>query len=250
MGGVGRIAQILAISAFLLEAISGCGHRPYAQYPVTVKTPKNQALINVEDQALAQSERTRVSHLDAFEHVEYVRYETNDRILELVYDTALGDGLVLDYPYWMARMADTWNLNRDQAKVWGPWGTAQAWHGKIDYRLYQLPDVGRDCAAFNSEWDYDPRDPFGRPTRVLFGYLCASPGKPLRQPEVAALLEGVTVSQRLGESFVHAGVRARTDQIAFSAARGSAGSKTGNAEFPFNFGTPYFEGDDMDDYSG
>jgi len=64
----------------------------------------------------------------------------------------------------MTRMAETWNVNNGQTKSWGKAGNVRAWHGAIEYQPYQLPNAARNCVAFNSEWGYQPRDNFGRPT--------------------------------------------------------------------------------------
>ena len=147
-----------------------------AQYPVTKRVPGAEALINFEDPSLRDAKVVRIHHLDAFEHVAYARFETDQLTLEAVYDTALGEGLALQYDYWMERMADTWNALRSQNKAWGEKVTLAAQHNEMDFQPFRLAD-GRQCAGFNSEWDFDPRDSFGRPTRVLFGYVCAQAGR-------------------------------------------------------------------------
>jgi hypothetical protein len=145
-------------------------------------------------------------------------------------------------------MVDTWNVNNGQSKVWGARKSVRAWHGEMDYQLYRLAGSGRECAGFTSEWNYQPRDPFGRPTRVLFGYVCAKPGAKLSERKVAALLGDTRISDRFGSTFVPVNPHRRVDQLALNTAKGTPGSIGGNAEFPFNFGTPYFEGEAGDDF--
>ena len=228
------------IVAVLGLTVAGCAGGFEAQYPATQKTAPGQALIGFADPTFNKANTARVSHRGPFEHVEYARFEADGLTLEAVYDVALGVGFVLEYDYWMQRMANTWNVNQGQAVAWGPKKTVQAWHGGIDYQPYRLANTNRSCVAFNSTWDYQPRDPFGRPSRVLFGYVCADPGKPLSEKRVADLLQGIALSDRSGESFVPPFPRRTVDQLAFNTAKGSEGSAGGNAEFPFNFGTPYF----------
>jgi hypothetical protein len=236
----------LSIIAVILLAVTGCaGLQP--QYPITNQIDPEKALIHFKDPLLANAQQIRVSHLDAYEHVEYARLETADATLEAVYDVSLGVGLVLEYDYWMAKMADTWNANSGQPKSWGSARTVNAWHGGIDYQPYRLTASNQDCAAFSSEWAYQPRDPYGRPTRVFFGYICARPGKSLTDSTVASILKSVQFSGQPVESLVPVNARRSVDQVAFSMAKGQPGSRTGNAEFPFYFGTPYVENDGDDD---
>ena len=240
-----RLAKALAVPALISVFVAGCaGAGGLASYPITSKTPAKEALITFEDEAFKNAKVVRVHHLDAFEHVEYARFETDDGLsMEAIYDTSLGVSLVLQYDYVIERMVDTWNANAGQAKVWGASQDVQAWHGRIDYKPYRLAGTGRDCVAFNSEWDFQPRDPFGRPSKILFGYVCAQPGQQLSEERVASVLKGVRISDRASESFVPVRGRRSVDQIAFNTAKGAPGTPTGNAEFPFNFGTPYFEGE-------
>ncbi len=238
-----RIAKKLTLPALLSVVVAGCAG-DLAQYPITAKKPAEEALITFEAPAFKNAKVVRVHHLDAFEHIEYARFETDDGLsMEAVYDTSLGVDLVLDYNFWIEKMVDTWNVNRGQSKTFGERKSVQAWHGEIDYQPYRLGG-NRECVAFNSEWDFQARDPFGRPSRVLFGYVCAKPGQPLSEQRIATVLEGVQISKRHSETFVPVQRKRSVDQIALNTAKGTAGTATGNAKFPFNFGTPYFEGED------
>ncbi len=237
-----RIAKKLAFPALMSVLIAGCAGE-LAQYPITAKKPAKEALITFEAPAFKNAKVARVHHLDAFEHIEYARFETDDGLsMETVYDTSLGVDLVLDYNYWIEKMVDTWNVNRGQSKAFGERKSLQAWHGEIDYQPYRLSG-NRQCIAFNSEWDHQARDPFGRPSRVLFGYVCAKPGDTLSEQRIAQALKGLQISKRNSESFVPVNRKSSVDQIALNTAKGTTGNPTGNVQFPFNFGTPYFEGE-------
>jgi hypothetical protein len=233
----------LAAAALVSLALTACAGDFGARYPITSQVPADQGLIRFSDPMLANARQIHVSHLDAMEHVEYARYETNDLVMEAVYDVSLGDTYVLQYDYWMSRMADTWNANYGQDKAWGPARNVTAWHGRIDYQPYRLTASGRDCAAFSSDWAHQPRDSRGRPSRVFFGYLCAKDGKPLSETSVAALLRNVTFDPKPVESLVPVNGRRSVDQVAASAAKGAPGAASGNSQFPFNFGRSYFDGD-------
>lgn len=229
-----------AVCVFACFGLAACADFG-ARYPITSQVPPGQGMIQFADASLANARQVRVSHLGAFEHVEYARFETNDATLEAVYDVAVNDNLVLEYNYWMSRMTDTWNANRGQAKTWGPVQNVMAWHGKIAFQPYRLTATGRDCAAFTSDWDYQPRDSFGRPSRVFFGYLCAKPGRQLTDQGVASLLGSVAFPASPVTSLVPVNGHRSVDQVAFDAAKGTAGSATGNENFPFNFGRPIFD---------
>src|SRR3546814_8353020 len=101
-------------------------------------------MIQFADASLANARQMRVSHLGGMEHVEYARFETDDAILEAVYDVALDVSLVLEYDYWISKITDTWNANRNQATSWGPVQSVAAWHGKIAYQPYRLTSSGRE----------------------------------------------------------------------------------------------------------
>jgi hypothetical protein len=234
----------LAICAVTAITLAGCAGDFGARYPITNRIPPEQGMIQFNDPLLANAQQVRVSHLDAYEHVEYARFETADATLEAVYDVALNVSLVLEYDYWLSKMTDTWNANRGQAKTWGPEQNVAAWHGKIAFQPYRLSASGRDCAAFSSDWDFQPRDSLGRPSRVFFGYICAKPGKPLTDAAVASLLKSVTVPTTGPERLVPVNARRNVDQVAYAAAQGANGAATGNAKFPFNFGRTYFDGGD------
>jgi hypothetical protein len=235
-----RKSQAAALIAALL--LAGCAGAFQAQWPVTKQTPTGDALIGFEDPAFKGAATARVSHLGAFEHVEYARFETNGLALEAVYDTVTGDQRVLDYHFTMARMLDTWNANAGQAKNWGPKKTARAWHGSIEYQTYRLSGTGQQCAGFNSEWDFPAGDPQGRPGRVLFGYVCAKPGAALSEARAASLVKGVRIDPRWGETFVKPGTRSQVDPGAVAMAKGTGRPGTGNREFPFSFGTIFTDG--------
>jgi hypothetical protein len=228
------------LAPFLLTACAGGAFQ--AQYPIVRMQTPDGALTRFTDPALQNARQVHVSDLEAFEYVDYSRYETPDVVLESVYDVANSESTVLQYGYWMSRAADTWNLNQGQPITWGEAGTVQAWHGAIDYQPYRLTATGRDCVAFNDEWDIRPQDIQTRPTRVFFGYICAQPGKQLATAKATAIIASVRFSGRSPESLVPVDSRHSVDEAAFAAAKGVPGGTTGNSKFPFNFGTVYVEG--------
>jgi len=236
------ILKRLSLSIAFAIALSGCA----AIVPVTRMTPPADTLIAINDPALKDGAKARVSHTALFEHLEYARYEGGGLTLEAVYDVVIGDQVVLNYHYTMARMLDTWNANAGQAKRWGSRGSTRGWHDVIDYQLYTLTAQNRQCAAFAGEWDLSGRDPFGRPMEVVFGYVCATSGETLSEDRVEALLKSVRIDRRFGHTFVKPGMRASIDEQADAVATGRAKPGTGNNRFPFDFGTTYSEGDGND----
>ena len=212
--------------------LGGCA----AQYPIVKKAEPQDALIRVDDPLLRDARTTRVHYLGAFDHVAYARFETGQLTLEAVYVVALGDNFVLDYGYGMDRMIDTWNAHRGRSKRWGKRSAVPVAHGAMPIQPFQITDRGPSCTAFNTEWDFRPRDGLGRPGKVLFGYICTKPGAAISQARIATLLSSLSVSPRPGESLRPVGPRRDIDQAAFDTAKGTGGT-TGNAEFPFDFGT-------------
>jgi hypothetical protein len=229
-----RVSLPVILCAFVL---AGCA----AQLPVTQMTTTEDVLIAINDPTLKDKATARVSHTGAFEHVEYVRYEGGGLTLEAVYDIVIGEPVVLNYHYTIDRMLETWNFNAGQPKRWGAEKTIRGWHGAIDYQLYTLTAGNRQCAAFAGEWDLSGRDPFGRPMEVFFGYVCAASGKTLSGDRMEALLKSVRINWRFGHTFIRPGMQAKFDATAHAVATGSTRPGTGNAEFPFNFGTTYTE---------
>lgn len=230
------------LPVILVAALAGCAGNGL----VTRMTPPSDVLIAINDPALKDGAKAHVSHTGIFEHEEYARFEGGGLTLEAIYDVVIGGQAILDYHLSMARMLHTWNANSGQPLRLGEEKTIQGWHGPIDYQLYTQTASGRSCAGFSGEWDYSPRDPFGRPTEVFFGYVCATKGMTLPAARVETLLKSVRIDQRIGGSFVKPGMRISIDEKADAIATGRAKPGTGNKQFPFSFGTTYTEGDGGD----
>jgi hypothetical protein len=167
-----------------------------------------------------------------------------------VYTVSGGIQMVLEYPYTMRSMINEWNANTGHAKSWGSTGSVQAWSTSIDYQAYQLTELNRQCAGFQSKWNYQPRDPQGRPTRALFGYVCARPGVTLTDQMIADILRSVRIDDRPGDLLPRLARASVVDQGAVAAITGRTQPGTGIAAFPFNFGVMYFESEDGDSISG
>jgi hypothetical protein len=239
-----RFLKSLILLVIAPAALGACANgflQP--QYPIAHFVAPDKGLTSYNDPLVANAKQTRVSYLGAFEYVDYVRLDARDVVLESVFDVATSIKTVLDYTYTMDRMTDSWNINQGKAKTWGKPDTLRAWHGNVDYRPYRLAGDNRNCIAFESEWAFQPLDIFGRPTRVYFGYACARPGKNISTDALARIVASVRFSGESPESLVPVEGRASVDPAAISAAKGSPGGTTGNAKFPFNFGTVYQEGD-------
>jgi hypothetical protein len=243
-----RRRPLAAMCAVLLVPclLTACASAFQAQYPIVKMQTPDGALTQFTDPALQNAQQVHMSYLGAFEYVDYARYETADFVLESVYDVANSVYTVLQYDYWMSRMADTWNLNKGQPISWGAAESVRSFHGTIDYQPYRLIATERNCLAFNDEWDIRTQDIRTRPTRVFFGYICAQPGKQLAVSKAAAIIASVRFSGKSSESLVPVNSHASVDQAAFAAAKGVPGATTGNAAFPFNFGTVYTEGSNDD----
>lgn len=232
---------IAIIGSLMLTACADGFLQP--QYPIAHRIAPEMGLTQYNDPLLANARQTRVSYLGAFEYVDYARYETSEVVLESVYDVATSIMTVLDYHWTMSRMANTWNVNAGKGITLGAPASVGAWSGSIDYRPYRLAAGNRNCIAFQSEWAFQARDMEGRPTRVYFGYACAQPGKNVSTEALAGIVASVRFSGKPRESLIPVDSRRSIDPIAISEAKGTPGGTTGDAEFPFNFGTVYQEGD-------
>ena len=231
----------VVIAPFMLAACADGFLQP--QYPIAHRIEPDKGLTQYNDPLLNGARQTRVSYLGAFEYIDYARFESNEVVLESVFDLATSIATVLDYHWTMMRMTNTWNLNADEEKSWGEPGTLQAYSGQIDYRPYRLTEENRNCIAFDSEWAFQPSDILGRPTRIYFGYACAQEGKTVSTETLVRVVESVRLSGVSRESLVPVDGRRSIDPIAISEAKGTPDGTTGNAKFPFNFGTVYQEGD-------
>jgi hypothetical protein len=233
---------ILLTALLVPGLLAGCAGPFQAQYPIVKAESPQQALTQFNDPVVRDATQVHVSYLASFEFVDYARIETSAFILESAFAVATSEQAVLQYDWTMARMVETWNVNKGKAIGYGPVKKVQAWHGLITYRPYRMARENRSCIAFDSEWAYQARDPQGRPTRVFFGYICAPPGKPLNEDMAATLLGSVRFTVQNAEKLVPVDARRSIDQSAFDAAKGVPGGATGNAKYPFNFGTIYVEG--------
>lgn len=236
-------APYKTLAVLMILLIAGC---VTAKHPITQRAAPAEALIQFEDPLLQDAQIVRIHHLDAFEHVAYARFETDALTLEAVYDAALDDSLVLQYDYWMERMVGTWNAHRGRAKSFGEESTVRVRHGELEARPFRVAGSGRPCAGFSSEWDFRPRDSFGRPGKVFFGYVCAKPNASLSEERIAKLLSRLALSRRPAESFRTVGAQRQIDRLAFNTAAAGDGGAKGNAEFPFNFGTTIDENEGRD----
>lgn len=237
-----RLPAILLAPLLVSGLLAACAGDFQAQYPIVKMEPPQQALTRYEDPVVRDARQVHVSYLGSFEFVDYARYETPAFVLESAFAVATSVQAVLQYDWTMARMAETWNVNKGKAISWGPVKTVQAWHGLVTYQPYRMSGAGRSCIAFESQWAFQPLDMQGRPTRVYFGYICAPPGAPLNEGMAAKLIGSVRFAVKDPESLVPVDGRRSVDRAAFDAAKGVPGGSTGNAKYPFNFGTIYVEG--------
>ena len=227
-----RPCRLFALALGLLAA--ACA----AQYPIVKSAPPPDALIRVDDPLLRDAKTTRVQYLGAFDHVAYARFETRDLTLEAVYVAALSQTLVLDYDYGMDRMIDTWNVHRDRRKRWGETSTIPAAHGTTAIQTFSNR---RRRAVLHRVQRGMGRTAPGRPGPPRQGAVRLRLHKTGRldfaSPHRDAAVEIVRQPAPVPNRCCPCGRGADIDQAAFDAARGTTGGKTGNAEFPFDFGT-------------
>ncbi|MCH7956322.1 MAG: hypothetical protein IIB63_02090, partial [Proteobacteria bacterium] len=118
--------------------------------------------------------------------------------------------------------------------------------------------VGADraCFGFATEWDHRGDDPDNRPSKVLFGYFCATKGAPLSLDRMEDLIQtigvrGITERIRHADAARQGGAaraaNVRTQASAALTARGpSPSADRGNASFPFDLAQFFTEGGEGD----
>lgn len=157
----------------------------------------------------------------------------------------------VQYPYTLSGMVDTWHHNAGKPKSWSQTVHLEAPIEEMHYKRYSL-NGEQSCAVFQAEWDFPPADRLLRPSRVIFGYLCAKPCQKLSEKTIENTLvnigvRGVTEKVRKSDPpqvTSNFGERNSISQerraAAIGIARGGSGT-SGNANFPFEFAVPYHE---------
>lgn len=249
-------ARAALIAATALIA-TGCANHG-GEYSVLSEIGGSESMLRLYGTPLKTASPHRVAFATPWEYEEYAGLRTNEFRLEIIYIRQVGNQTSVRYPYSMAKMAETWRHNAGQAKRWGEDDRIHAPIGEVWYWHYAIARRSESCAVFQTEWDHPADDPDHWPGKVIFGYLCAAPGKSLTDVTIEEVLSGIGVrgvTERIRKSepaqlAMDFGARsnapAATRTGALAVAKGVDGGKTGNIGFPFGFVFPYTPDDGED----
>ena len=138
---------------------------------------------------------------------------------------------------------------RRQTESWSQTVHLEAPIEEMYYKRYSL-NGEQSCAGSQAKWEVAPADRLLRPSRVIFGYLCAKPSQKMSKKTIENTLvnigvRGVTEKVRRSDppqvacSFGERNLISQERRAAAIAiARGGPGT-SGNANFPFGFAVPY-----------
>lgn len=236
----GSLSSRLLSASLIIVTLGGCAL--YEAYrPVVMQVAPDDALVSLDiGEPLAQAP-VFVTRADNAERQDYALIKGQDVQVELVYVTIVDEPVALAYPYTIESMIETWRMNRGQAKIWAASNKLDTVAGRFFYKRYRLGEQGRDCAGFSREWDHPADDPFHRPGRVLFGYVCAAPGLALSDDRITTLLRHIhTKKESTSEPIAAPGAR---EAQALALARGEGFAAQGNLSFPFDFARRYSDVD-------
>lgn len=234
----------------LALGLSGC-ITSSGQYDKVVEVAPENSLLRFYGEAHRGEFPLRVAYADPWEYEEYAGFKNSDVRLEMFYVTVAAEYTSVQYPYTLSGMVDTWHHNAGKPKSWSQTVHLEAPIEEMYYKRYSL-NGEQSCAGFQAEWEVPPADRLLRPSRVIFGYLCAKPGQKMSEKTIENTLvnigvRGVTEKVRRSDPPQLASNFGEQNSIsqerraaAIAIARGGPGT-SGNANFPFEFAVPYHE---------
>lgn len=225
-----------------------------------VQVPEERGRILVESTPYRDVPPLRVGFADIREREEYALYRTTSGQAEMLFAETRrenGRNIVLDFDKLVATTVSMWRFNQGHSLQFGD--TVSVGNGLGDFWLqtYRQTDIGRDCAGFIGNWDVRQDDPRLRPTKVLFGYHCATKGTPFGRSDAEAFVKslqirGISVPLRVKTAYdLKAGdppLPPRDVQVGLmvQAQDGMAGGISGLPDFPLLIGRTYRESNGPD----
>lgn len=211
----------------LLVAAAAPAARAEALYPV----PTGERRIALHTPLLAGAEETHVQYTGFWHREDYARFRNSGALAEVVYAAADPyENAALEVPLTFRRARDSFAVNADGVRETGPVRRGHSGSGTLFFQTYDLVARGWSCVAFMSEWDHVARDPFNRPSRAVFGYVCDLRGMPMDEAAAARIAGSVATR---GEE---------VDWNARGPARADAAS-VGARGFPYKFGRHFNDHD-------
>jgi len=219
--------------------VAGCAATDGA-YSTISEVGAENSLLRFSTKAVKGGAVRRVAYADPWEYEEYADFRSDELRFEVFYIHRVGRGTAVEYPFAIPTMIDTWNYNSGAGKTWRKKGHVDGAVATIWYQRYTRLPRQEACIGFQAEWAHSTYDPTARPGKLLFGYLCAAPGKTLSDPAVGDFLANITVRDlaaahlalNFGETST---VPPPARRKALAIAQGGPKNLSGNKRFPFGF---------------
>lgn len=192
-GGACRALGLLVVPLL----VSACATQPSFQGNQGVlPVPQDQARINFDVPAFADTAARRIKYEDSDQREEYALFRAKDGAqAEVIYTSLQGFSQSFSYIDYQKSIEDqvkTWNFNKD-VTYFAP--TTQFATDDRKLRVHRFKNAdggGRECFGFSREGERNPRLP-GRPfTEMMFGYYCGAPGQALKYDDVATYARSVS----------------------------------------------------------
>lgn len=216
---------------FWIAAVVVAVEMPAAHAETLFSVPPEERRIALHTPLLAGAEETHVQYTGFWHREDYARFRSRHAQAEVVYAAAdPRENAALEVPLTFRRARDSFAVNAGDLRETGPVRRAHHGGGELFFQGYDLSARGWSCVAFMSEWDHVGRDPFSRPARAVFGYVCDLDGKPM----------GEAAAERIAASVATRG--AEVDWNARGPARADAAA-VGARGFPYKFGRHFNDHD-------
>jgi len=218
-----------------------------------VQVGPEKALLRFYGAPFETARAQRVVFADPWEYEEYAGLEAKGMKMEVFYVSQVGDYTAVRYPYTLQNMINSWNHNAGHQMSGSEESRVDHPLTDIFYQRFTLSGPSRSCAGFQGEWDMPSDDVDHRPGKVLFGYLCAAPGKKLSLVMIENNLLNIGIrgeterfpgrkSNQITQNFGDGpGTTPAERRKALQIAQGGGKSASGHAQFPFEFVIQYFE---------
>ena len=250
------------VAVFAAGLLAGCAaDAPTGPTAGFREVPESRVRLAFDVPMLGGAEPVRVAWRDPLQREEYALFRgaggAAGAQAEAVFLEALpaaAGGTALDIELVVSEGVRAFTFNAGTAIEWGKSRFVESPFGGTWLQPYSLPERQRACAGFGTAWDVATSDPELRPTKAVFGYVCAAEGESLA-PEAAAELVrkvdviGITRPRGIESAYELADAPAaplptaeRRTELAVIAQDGAPGSRAGLPAFPLLRARPFHAG--------
>jgi hypothetical protein len=185
----------ILLSLAILSGLSACAIPDTARSGLRPLDDKT-ALLAFNGGPFEGSVRERMMFADPSQREEYGLFKSDAGIAEVVYLTTRHyhvNTLSLNSWVTLDKMINSWNYTRGDAQpAEDAYFFEAGWVG-MWVKPFALGSHRQSCAGFSAEWDHPGADPNFRPSKKLFGYVCANPGATLSRSDLDKRLMEVGV---------------------------------------------------------